>query len=112
MRRAVQRVAVSGQTGVGVEEAGAWAAATGIDAVYPNPARRALSVRYALAAPEHVRVRVYDALGREVARGVDAEQAPGRYTATVDVSALAAGVYVVRVEAGGVSSARPFTVVR
>ena len=112
VRRAVQRVAVSGQTGVGVESDGVRVPETVIEAVYPNPARRAVSVRYALASVERVRVRVYDALGREVARGVDAEQAPGRYTATVDVSALAAGVYVVRVEAGGASFTRVVTVVR
>jgi hypothetical protein len=44
-------------------------------------------------------VRLYDLLGREVARLVDDESAAGRHEVTFPTSALAAGLYVVRLAA-------------
>jgi hypothetical protein len=55
---------------------------------------------------------VYDVLGREVARLVDAEREAGRHEATLDGSALPAGVYVVRLTAGPFVQAQRVTLVR
>ncbi len=68
--------------------------------VYPNPAVHSASLHFALRRPEHVRVSLYDAIGREVARLLDAPQPAGVYTFTFDVSSLAAGVYFTHVQAG------------
>lgn len=81
--------------------------------VYPNPAGGDARVRFALAAAADVTVDVYDTLGRRVA--VLAEGAPlgaGPHALTLPTSALAPGVYVVRVAAGGDAAARTVTVVR
>ena len=72
--------------------------------VAPNPASGAVTVRFALPTASPVRVVVYDATGREVARPVDGERAAGWHTASLDAHRLAAGAYVIRMEAGALAS--------
>ena len=81
-------------------------------AAHPNPARGRLGVRFALPAPGPARVALHDALGREVAVLADGPHAAGAHEAALDAAALAPGVYVVRLAAGGRLLARPVTVVR
>ncbi|OZC01740.1 T9SS type A sorting domain-containing protein [Rubricoccus marinus] len=81
-------------------------------AVGPNPSRGAATVRVTLAAPEGVRVRLLDMLGREVAVIADGPQASGE-TAFALPGDLAAGVYAVEAVAGGASRVtRLVTVIR
>jgi hypothetical protein len=88
-----------------------------LEAPYPNPARSSEPVRVAfgLAEASAVRIAVYDLVGREVARLVDSPMEAGRYEVAWDgrdaaQGALAAGVYVVRMEAGAFSHALRVTV--
>ena len=75
-------------------------------AVAPNPSASSADIRFTLDAPAAVRVTVSDALGREVAVLLDGQAAAGPQAVRWDAPA-AAGVYVVRVEAGGtVATAR------
>lgn len=67
---------------------------------YPNPSRTNATVRVGLPTPEHLDVRVYDLLGREVVRLVDEERSAGWHLLGLDSRSLAAGVYIVRVNAG------------
>ncbi len=76
-------------------------ATTALYAPAPNP-----------TAGPPVRLAVYDVLGREVARLVDGEQAAGPHVDALDVERLAAGVYVVRLEAGGQVQTQRLTLVR
>ncbi|HYE57793.1 MAG TPA: S8 family serine peptidase, partial [Rhodothermales bacterium] len=71
------------------------------EAPFPNPARTGATLRFSLPEATRVRLAVYDAMGREVARLADGEQAAGTHTFTLDASTLAAGTYVSRLEAGG-----------
>jgi len=66
----------------------------------PNPVRTATRLRVALPAATHVAVTVVDALGRQVARLADGAMAAGTHTVSWDAERLAAGVYVVRMQAG------------
>ena len=68
----------------------------GIESLFPNPAAQTSTVRFALAAPGDARLDVFDALGRRVATLVDGPLAAGVHEATLDVSALPTGVYLVR----------------
>ena len=85
-------------------------------AAYPNPARGAARFFLTLPEPSPVTVRVFNVLGQEVLRPVDGPLAAGTHEVPLDVSGLAAGVYVVRIEAtaGGRAAAetRRVTVVR
>ena len=77
-------------------------------AVVPNPSAGAAEVRFALGAPSAARVSVVDALGREVAVLLDGPLGAGPQTVRWE-GAGAAGVYLVRVEAGGRVATRRLT---
>ena len=65
-----------------------------------------------LDAAQDASVRVFDALGREVARLHDGPLAAGPHTLRLDAAALPAGVYVLRLRAGGETAVRRLAVVR
>jgi hypothetical protein len=68
---------------------------------YPNPFNPATTIEYSLASAGPVTLKVYDALGREVAVLVDGELPAGSYAARWDASGAASGVYVVRLQGDG-----------
>ncbi len=68
---------------------------------YPNPFNPRTRIPYELPAAGHLRLSVYDLLGRELARLVDEQREPGRYAAEWDAGLFGSGVYVCRMEAGG-----------
>ncbi len=83
-----------------------------VRAVFPNPTRGVATVRFSLPEEQAVRLAVYDVLGREVTVLVDEVRAAGRHTVAFDGRGLAAGVYLVRVEAGGETDDRRMTLLR
>jgi hypothetical protein len=79
---------------------------------YPNPFNPTTKLRYfvgGVVAPSgsegpesgHVKLGVYDLLGREVAVLVDDNRAQGMYEVAFDGSRLASGVYLCIMDAGG-----------
>ena len=86
--------------------------ALGLEAPAPNPTSGVARVGFAVPEAGPVRLAAYDVRGREVAVLVDASLEAGRHEAGLDATALAAGVYVVRLEAGGGVLTRRATVVR
>jgi len=84
-----------------VAYAGAGKTSFALYPAYPNPARGAATIVFSLAAPARATLKVYDLAGREVATPFDGAAAAGRHTATVDAAALAPGVYLYRLTAGG-----------
>jgi hypothetical protein len=78
----------------------------------PNPVATQAFVRFALPAPADVRLALYDALGRSVWRHDASAQAPGAHQVVLEAGALAAGVYVLRLEAGGEVATRRVVVAR
>ena len=77
-----------------------------------NPVGRGGAVEVALPAGGAVTVSVFDLLGREVARLVDATLPAGRHRVELDAGALPSGAYVVRLTAGGEVRTQRVTVVR
>jgi len=67
---------------------------------YPNPFNPATTVRYDVAEARHIRLVVYDMMGREVEVLVDEAKEPGSYTAVWNARAYASGVYLCRMSAG------------
>jgi hypothetical protein len=67
---------------------------------YPNPFNPTTTITYALPSTEHVRLKLFDVLGREVAQIVDESQQAGNYTVPFDATRLSSGVYFYRIEAG------------
>ena len=90
-------------------------AVTGVNlSIAPNPVRDRTTVVLDLEAESHVRVAVYDVLGREVLVIANGARAAGRHPLTMDVARLMPGAYVVRVQiqAGNEVTARRVTVAR
>ncbi len=67
---------------------------------YPNPFNPTTTIKYQVASREHIRLTVYDLLGREVAILVDEEKFTGTYEARFNASTLASGTYIYRLQAG------------
>ncbi len=67
---------------------------------FPNPFNPETVVRYQLPEVNHVRLGVYDILGREVATLVNERQPAGTYQSRFNGSGLASGVYICRLIAG------------
>ncbi|MEM1055676.1 MAG: T9SS type A sorting domain-containing protein [Bacteroidota bacterium] len=80
--------------------------------VEPNPSTGQTTARWQQTESGAVRVSVFDTRGREVLVIADGPRQVGEQSAEIETSALAPGVYVVRLvtEAGRMSA--PFTVVR
>ena len=67
---------------------------------YPNPFNPTTTIRYHLADNSHVRLTVWNMLGRRIATLVDENQPKGVYQVTFNASRLASGVYFYRLQAG------------
>ena len=63
---------------------------------FPNPFSQSTTIRYSLPAEVHVRLQVYDALGRQVATLVNERQGKGVYERHFDGGHLPDGVYFLR----------------
>jgi hypothetical protein len=71
-----------------------------LDQNYPNPFNPTTVVSCQLPVVSHVRLAVFDLLGREVAVLLDEQKAPGRYQVEFDGAKLSSGVYIYRLIAG------------
>jgi hypothetical protein len=88
------------------------AAAPGVTMLHPgrpNPAGSATVLRYDIASPTGVELKVYDATGRLVRTLVDSHRAPGAYEATWDGTndsgdRTPPGVYFLSLSAGAATS--------
>jgi hypothetical protein len=67
---------------------------------YPNPFNPVTTIKYSLAASEHVKLIVYDLRGRQVAILIDEKQNAGPHQISFDGRNLASGIYFYRLNAG------------
>jgi hypothetical protein len=79
---------------------------------YPNPSVGSATIRFDLGERSPVEVTAYDVSGRIVRRLLDRPLDAGQHTVTWEREDLAAGVYVVRVRAGGESAQRKVVLLR
>ena len=68
---------------------------------YPNPFNPSTVISYQLPANSHVTLKVYDAIGREIATLVNEVKEAGSYSATFDASQLSSGIYFARLQSNG-----------
>ena len=79
---------------------------------YPNPFNPSSDIRFSIAQTDHVTLKVYDVLGREVAVLVNDVKKPGTYDVVVDASGLASGVYFYRLQVGAFAETRRMIAVK
>lgn len=83
-----------------------------LDAAYPNPFASRTTIGFELPVAEHVTLKVYDVLGREVATLVDGVTPAGKQSVAFDAANLPSGVYLYRLDAGSTQLIQRVTVVR
>ena len=98
-------------TSTALEDAPRGFAVSAVD-LFPNPVRDRLTVDVTLDAPGYLRVEVYDLLGRRVATLVDASVPAGMQQLRWDADGKPAGLYLVRLEAGGKTMTHTVALIR
>ena len=71
---------------------------------YPNPFNPSTTIHYEIPNNGFVSLKVYDALGREIATLVNALKMKGRYDVNFEASKLASGIYFYQLRAAGSSN--------
>ncbi len=81
---------------------------------YPNPTSSLTTIRYSVTgtSAHHVLVKIYNALGDEVATITNRVHTPGEYAVEFDVSALPAGTYYYQVTTAGTTASKHMVVVK
>ena len=77
----------------------------------PNPARNITTVAFSVPEATEAALTVFDVAGRKVAAHT-AQAKAGENELSVDVSALAPGVYTYRLEAGGATAAKRMVIIK
>ena len=67
---------------------------------FPNPFNPSTTIAYELTQREHVRLEIFDLMGKRLARLVDGVQNAGRHEATWHAASHASGVYWYRLQSG------------
>lgn len=67
---------------------------------YPNPFNPSATIKYSIPIQSNVTLKVFDALGSEVATLIKKEQSQGNYEVEFDGSDLTSGIYFYRLQAG------------
>ena len=77
-----------------------------LSAPVPNPARGATNIRFHLPQTQYVTLKVYNALGAEVATLADGRYSGGDHTLRWQTRALPGGLYFYRLETDGFAATR------
>ncbi len=79
---------------------------------YPNPFNPSTSFSYALPEDCHVRIEIFDILGRRIETLVDGWQPAGNYSVSWNSEGRSSGLYFYRISAGEFSAARKMVLLR
>lgn len=79
---------------------------------YPNPFNPSTTIRFSLPKREHVTLKVFDVLGREVATLVNEELNAGEHLVQFASHELASGIYFYKLTAGKFSQTRKGVLLR
>ena len=79
---------------------------------YPNPFNPVTKISYEIPVKSLVTLKVYDMLGREVARLYDGEREAGRYEAEFNGMRFSSGVYFYKLEAGSYTAVKKLLLVK
>jgi len=79
---------------------------------YPNPFNPTTDIRYRISESKFVSLKVYNALGEEVATLVSEQKAPGSYRVEFDGTELPSGIYFYRMQAGNYTMTEKMVLLR
>lgn len=79
---------------------------------YPNPFNPATRIEFGVPAQAHVRLEVFDVLGRKVAELLNEPMKPGWHSVSFNGSALSSGMYLYRLQVGQTVINKKMTLVK
>jgi|GEM_PF-2762559 len=79
---------------------------------YPNPFNPTTNIEFRIANFEFVSLKVYDALGREIANLINEEKQPGTYSVEFDGSSLSSGIYFYQIVAGSYNEVKKMILIK
>ncbi|MEO8210146.1 MAG: T9SS type A sorting domain-containing protein, partial [bacterium] len=79
---------------------------------YPNPFNPKTVISYQLAVSNFVTLKVYDAMGKEVATLVNQKQNSGRYQVNFEGSNFSSGVYFYKLNTGGFTDTKRMILIK
>ncbi|KAB2845854.1 MAG: T9SS type A sorting domain-containing protein, partial [Ignavibacterium sp.] len=85
---------------VGVDNEGIMLSDFSLFQNYPNPFNPSTTILYEIPEIQHITIRVFDLLGKEVATLVDEEKHAGKYSVDFDGRNLSTGMYIYKIQAG------------
>ncbi len=78
----------------------------GLNQNYPNPFNPTTTINYEIAKETNVSLKVYDAIGNQVATLVNEIKPAGTYEVVFDASNLSNGVYFYEIKAGNFTATK------
>jgi hypothetical protein len=79
---------------------------------YPNPFNPSTLINFRVAQTEHVVLKIYDALGREIKTLVNEVKPQGEYHLTFNASGLPSGIYFYSLRAGSYSETKKMMLIK
>jgi hypothetical protein len=79
---------------------------------YPNPFNSSTTVRYAIAKPDHVTLKVFTLQGREIVTLVNENKPAGEYAVKWNPTIVPSGVYLCRLQAGAFVETKKLVLLR
>ena len=79
---------------------------------YPNPFNPSTTITYSVMKSMHIKLNVYDILGREIKMLVNEEKKPGTYKIKFNADNLSSGIYCYRLIAGNFSDTKKFVLLK
>ena len=79
---------------------------------YPNPFNPNTVISYQLPVISHVKLGIYDILGRKIVTLVNEEKQPGNYEVEFNASKLASGIYFYKITAGNFSETKKLVLLK
>ncbi|KAF0141873.1 MAG: hypothetical protein FD122_1428 [Stygiobacter sp.] len=79
---------------------------------YPNPFNPTTTIRYQIRNSGYVSLKVYDAIGQEVAAFVNETKSPGTYEVIFNGSNLNSGVYIYHLQVGAYSQTKKLVLMK
>jgi hypothetical protein len=85
---------------------------TNLQQNYPNPFNTSTKISFSIQRTNHVSLKIYDLLGREVAVIVNQQKDPGSYTVEWNAANFSSGVYLYRIQAGDFVKTKPLILLK
>jgi subtilisin family serine protease len=79
---------------------------------YPNPFNPSTIIKYSIAKENHVELKIYDMLGKEIRTLVNEEKVPGNYSINFNAGNLPSGVYLYKITAGNFTSTKKLVLIK